>query len=398
MTGGAVRGAIAALLLMVPTWDANLLSSGAYKYAADVRDRSRSRDRAQGRSAALLPGGAAGTVSVRQLAGTLALAIDGKVDASNRTDMLTQKLLAHLPLLLHADPGEVVHHRARQRRHARRRASPSDIERADVIEISPEVVDASSFFANENGRALDDRAHALIVGDGRSHLLLSSRRYDVIISEPSNPWMAGVASLFTREFFDGGARPARARRHHLPMGPHLRHRRRRPALDCRDVCQRVPERHDVAGRRRRRAVRGDERGPRPALENIARAWRSAGVAADLAKASVFDPFGLLSLYVGGPTEIARYGQGAPIQTDDHPLLEFSARSASTIGRQREPAHRCRRCSIRRTRPWRCARRSPQPAPSNGGTARRCRWARTTTSRRSTTSPGRCNSTPTTSRR
>ena len=39
------------------------------------------------------------------------------------------------------------------------------------------------------------------MGDGRSHLSLSSRQYDVIISEPSNPWMAGVAALFTREFF-----------------------------------------------------------------------------------------------------------------------------------------------------------------------------------------------------
>src|SRR5439155_6543917 len=42
----------------------------------------------------------------------------------------------------------------------------------------------------------------LIVGDGRSHLLLTPRRYDVIVSEPSNPWMAGVASLFTKEFFE----------------------------------------------------------------------------------------------------------------------------------------------------------------------------------------------------
>ena len=39
------------------------------------------------------------------------------------------------------------------------------------------------------------------MGDGRSHLVLSSRQYDVVISEPSNPWIAGVASLFTREFF-----------------------------------------------------------------------------------------------------------------------------------------------------------------------------------------------------
>ena len=75
------------------------------------------------------------------------------------------------------------------------------------MEISPEVVEASRFFDAENHQALADPRTHLIVGDGRSHLLLSTEQYDVIMSEPSNPWIAGVASLFTREFFQG----ARAR-------------------------------------------------------------------------------------------------------------------------------------------------------------------------------------------
>ena len=41
----------------------------------------------------------------------------------------------------------------------------------------------------------------MIIGDGRNHLRYTGRQYDVIISEPSNPWMSGMASLFTREFF-----------------------------------------------------------------------------------------------------------------------------------------------------------------------------------------------------
>ena len=44
------------------------------------------------------------TVAVRDAAGTTSLAIDGKVDASNAGDMLTQRLLAHVPLLLHPAP------------------------------------------------------------------------------------------------------------------------------------------------------------------------------------------------------------------------------------------------------------------------------------------------------
>ena len=77
------------------------------------------------------------------------------LDASNGADMLTQKLLAHVPLLLHPNPrraaivglgsgitlGAALRH---------------DVEAVDVLEISPEVVEASSFFAAEHGGALDD--------------------------------------------------------------------------------------------------------------------------------------------------------------------------------------------------------------------------------------------------
>ena len=137
---------------------------------------------------------------MKRLTGTTTLAVDGKTDASNRGDMLTQKLVAHLPLLLHDNPREVgiiglgsgVTLGA---------ALAHPIARADVLEISREVVEASSFFREETGTPLPIREPRLIVGDGRSHVLLGQRKYDVIVSEPSNPWIAGVASLFTEEFF-----------------------------------------------------------------------------------------------------------------------------------------------------------------------------------------------------
>jgi spermidine synthase len=49
---------------------------------------------------------------------------------------------------------------------------------------------------------LSDPKTDLIIQDGRAHLQLTDRTYDIIISEPSNPWMAGLASLFTQEFFE----------------------------------------------------------------------------------------------------------------------------------------------------------------------------------------------------
>jgi len=189
------------VILVVPSWDRALLASGAYKYAPYIS--------AADLDAVLRAGvleyyreGAAATVSVRLLTGTRSLAIDGKVDASNSGDMLTQRLLGLLPVLIHGDAQDVCIIGLGSGVTLGSALSAGTVRRADVVELSPEVVEASHFFDRENGRALAQPGVRLLVGDGRSHLILTPRRYDVIVSEPSNPWMSGVATLFTREFFE----------------------------------------------------------------------------------------------------------------------------------------------------------------------------------------------------
>jgi spermidine synthase len=60
------------------------------------------------------------------------------------------------------------------------------------------------------------------------------------------------------------------------------------------------------------------------LGNLARHWDRPGVAADLRAVAAYEPFALLSSYVGGPDELRRYAAGAPLQSDDAMALEFSA--------------------------------------------------------------------------
>src|SRR6185436_16746289 len=92
--GGA---GVIAFALLAPSWNHARLANGGYRLAPalEAGDLSYYRE------------GATGTVSVRRLIGVTSLAIDGKVDASNGADMLTQKLLGHLPLLLHENPHSV---------------------------------------------------------------------------------------------------------------------------------------------------------------------------------------------------------------------------------------------------------------------------------------------------
>ena len=121
VAAAAIAAASVVSLAAAPRWNDALLSSGAYKYAPYLRTLDL-REALETGTLLYYREGAAGTVSVRRSGGALSLAIDGKIDASTGGDMLTQKLLAHLPLLIHPNPKRVGSRRTRQRRHRRRRA------------------------------------------------------------------------------------------------------------------------------------------------------------------------------------------------------------------------------------------------------------------------------------
>jgi len=76
-----------------------------------------------------------------------------------------------------------------------------DIERVDTIEIEPAMAEASRGFAPRNSATYADPRGTIVIDDAKSYFSAQRRRYDLIISEPSNPWVSGVASLFTREFY-----------------------------------------------------------------------------------------------------------------------------------------------------------------------------------------------------
>ena len=75
------------------------------------------------------------------------------------------------------------------------------IKQLDVVEISPEVKEAARFFDDYNNKALLNPKLKVALEDAKSFLKSSTEKYDIIVSEPSNPWMAGVAGVFTREYY-----------------------------------------------------------------------------------------------------------------------------------------------------------------------------------------------------
>src|ERR1700680_2454533 len=81
-----------------------------------------------------------------------------------------------------------------------------------TIEIEPEMIRASTQFMPVNHRVFRDARAHFVVDDARSYFAGAGQRFDLIVSEPSNPWVSGVAGLFTTEFY------ARIKRYLAPGG------------------------------------------------------------------------------------------------------------------------------------------------------------------------------------
>ncbi len=354
---GLVVAPLAAALLMFVgrgAWDRDLLASGAYKYASAIAPGLDVESALTFGTLVYYRDGATATVSVKRLTGQLSLAIDGKVDASTGGDMLTQKLLAHVPLLLHGDAKHVCIIGLGSGFTAAS-ALTHEITDVDVLEISPEVAEASRLFAQDGKSPLDDPRTRLLVADGRTHLALSARTYDVIVAEPSNPWMAGVAALFTHEFFESARR--RLSEHGV-------------------ICQWVNT-YDISLDDLKSVVAtftgvfphatlwlagdgdllllGSMDPMEPRIDRLAERWAAGAVSTDLKTVGVMSPFELLSMFVAGEEGAARFGSGGVPQTDDKMALEFSAPRALHTAAQRDNVQMLRSIESADRRPAAVAR-------------------------------------------
>ena len=205
------------LLIFFPSWDRVMLSVGKYHRfdRPEIRQIgwmdalfSWEKHFPELKSEKLLfyGDGIGGFTTVLETVGLMGdvnytLCNSGKPDASSTRDMDTQTLLAHFAMLYHpkaedalviglgsgVTAGEILHY---------------PINQLDIVEINEQVVEASRFFLAENNNVLEDPRTRLIIQDGRAHLALTKMKYDLITSEPSNPWMSGIAALYTHDFFE----------------------------------------------------------------------------------------------------------------------------------------------------------------------------------------------------
>ena len=198
----AAGGALIVVLiaLVFNSWDVDTLAAGAFRPGNDPVERKRMHE------TIYYADGVDATVTVtrhRTVPGIFALTVNGKTDASSALpDMYAQMLVAHMPMLLADRVDDVCVVGLGSGVTLGATTVYEEMKRVDCIELLEEVITASQAFEQQNRGVIGrDPRVRVIRADGRNHLLLTDRRYDVIISEPSNPWIAGVSSLFTQEYF-----------------------------------------------------------------------------------------------------------------------------------------------------------------------------------------------------
>jgi predicted membrane-bound spermidine synthase len=132
---------------------------------------------------------------------SIALYVNGKSDGNAIGDASTQILLGMVPATIHPAPKAAFVVGLGTGETAGWLGAIPEMERVDCVELEPAVVEMARRCAPVNHDVLHNPKVRLIFNDARESLTTTRDRYDLIISEPSNPFRAGVANLFTREFY-----------------------------------------------------------------------------------------------------------------------------------------------------------------------------------------------------
>jgi spermidine synthase len=255
------------------------------------------------------------------------LSVNGKIEASTRADLETQLMCAHLPLLLHEDPGDVMVIGLASGITVGA-VSTHPVENIRVVEVERAMEDAARLFADANYNVLDDPRLELSFNDARNELEFSPRTYDVIISEPSNPWMTVASNLFTEDFF----RMARTRVRPGGIFSQWIQNYYLPAEDLRSIISAFRasfpevllfETFDGVDL----LLMGSQEPLKLDLQKLDGRMRELKVRIDMSRVDVKYPLDIVALLRLNSAEVATLVEDAPRNTDDNARVEFSAPKA-----------------------------------------------------------------------
>jgi spermidine synthase len=322
----ALGPAVAALvaILVVPGWPREVFAAGIGFFAPRYGSGETLEEIAGRMRLLYYRDGVTATISVDETGSDLFYRSNGKTDASTQPgDTANQLLLGHLPMLLHPEPRDVFVLGLGTGMTAAAVAR-YPVQGIDIAELEPAGVEAARFFDSHTNKVLDDPRVNVIIGDGRNRLLAMPKQYDVIISDPSDLWVAGIGSLATIEYY----RTVRAR---LRPGGVFAQWIHTHTLLPEDFALLTATFHAAfphtqiwmssAGDL---IVLGSVEALPWEYDQIKRHFdQTMGLSADLKSVGIWHPFALFGSYVLGESETAALAaESSGVHTDDHPILEF----------------------------------------------------------------------------
>ncbi len=284
------------------------------------------KERADGAEVLFYREGVGSTVKVFQdRQGDKFISIDGfPVAGTSLVMMDAQQTLGNIPMLLSDVPGARVNLIGFGAGGASWEVLQYDVSQVDCVELVPAVLEAASWFGEINHGVLDQPRYEAILGDGRNYALVSEEKYDVISIDLTSPKMAGNGALYTLEFYESlkdnlteNGLVAQWLPFHLLSDAEMRMTARTfVAAFPHSTLWLSPIRHHGLLVGTREPLRID-------WAFLSRKLEREGVRNELRQLGVFEPMDVLSWFVMGEEGLGRYVEGARMNTDDHPYLEFT---------------------------------------------------------------------------
>jgi spermidine synthase len=202
---GPLAAAVAAMLLIGATgptavWRHSPIGAGRVDLHSATRNTLQDWANARRRVIAWQADGVESSVGLDTGNG-YAFVLNGKTDGNVLIDAPTQVMSGLVGAIIHPHPTRALVVGLGTGSTAGWLGAIPAMQRVDVVELEPAIAEVARACAPVNQNALANPKIHLVIGDGREVLLTTPERYDIIASEPSNPYRAGVASLFTQEFY-----------------------------------------------------------------------------------------------------------------------------------------------------------------------------------------------------
>ncbi|MBI2211284.1 MAG: fused MFS/spermidine synthase [Deltaproteobacteria bacterium] len=325
--GVVVLIAVILIPIKTPRWDRFVLTSGVTIYndryeslpTTSLRLEEMRRD-----EMIYYREGLTATVSVHRIGKDYVyFKTNGKIDGSHG-DALSQLMTGYIPLLFHPE-GERAAVIGLGSGMTAKAVGAFPLREIEVLEIEPAMADVTRFFHDKNGKILEDRRVRLVPTDGRNYIVASPKLYDVITAEPSNPWIAGIANLYTREFYEVVKSKLKEDGifaqwfHNYSMSPddfRMVFRTFGEAFPQVSVWGMKESDFLMLGSKKEQVFRY------PMLQELFS--KNQTLREDFQELGLSDVYGILGFYRMGKEEMMKFSEGAGLNTDDGAQLEFSA--------------------------------------------------------------------------